>query len=271
MIHNRHATRWSLTVTLSHTSLHCIIPLTYGHPSRYPVFVASLPFATLAHTMLCCTWIRMLAANSYDRQVTEAARIVAEGGVVAFPTDTVYGLGADARNETAIQRVFDIKGRPSDAPLPLLLSDISQVPSVARDLVSAARDLAERFWPGALTLVVPAIPPFSAALVQDGFVGLRIPNDPFCLRLIERFGGPITGTSANLTGATPCMTGDDVRKQLGKKVDYILDAGRAGGGLPSTVVKVTEEGIIILREGAIPGNVIQAALDERASAPSPKE
>ncbi|MCK5586328.1 threonylcarbamoyl-AMP synthase, partial [Candidatus Bipolaricaulota bacterium] len=133
----------------------------------------------------------MLAANSYDRQVTEAARIVAEGGVVAFPTDTVYGLGADVRNEAAIQRVFDIKGRPSDAPLPLLLSDISQVPSVARDLVSAARDLAERFWPGALTLVVPAIPPFSAALVQDGFVGLRIPNDPFCLRLIERFGGPI--------------------------------------------------------------------------------
>lgn len=206
----------------------------------------------------------MLAATSYDRQVTEAARVLADGGVVAYPTDTVYGLGADARNEAAVARVFDIKERPQDSPLPLLMGDISQVPTFAKELTPRTRCLAERFWPGALTLVVPATPPFSPALVQDGFVGLRIPNDPFCLRLIERFGSPITGTSANLTGGAPSMSGDDVRKQLGKSVDYILDAGRAGGGLPSTVVQVTDDEVTILRQGAIPADAIHAALAECA-------
>ena len=207
----------------------------------------------------------MLTMNSYDRQVTEAARILAAGGVVAYPTDTVYGLGADARNEAAVRRVFDIKGRPQDSPLPLLLANISQATCVARDLSATARCLADRFWPGALTLVVPANPPFSPALAKDGFVGLRVPDDPFCLRLIERFQGPITGTSANLTSAPPCMTGQDVHKQLGKKVDYILDTGRAGGGLPSTVVKVSGDHVTILREGAIPTDAIHAALAECAS------
>lgn len=211
----------------------------------------------------------MLTANSYDRQVTEAARILTRGGVVAFPTDTVYGLGADARNPDAVRRVFDIKGRPPDSPLPLLLGDIAQVPAIAQDLTPTALCLAERFWPGALTLVVPAIPPYSPALVQDGFIGLRIPDDPFCLRLIERFKGPITGTSANLTGLPPCMTGEEVRKQLGRKVDYILDAGRAGGGLPSTVLKVSGDEVTILREGAIPADAIHAALAECAGTISP--
>ena len=210
----------------------------------------------------------MFVANSYDRQVTEAARVLAEGGVVAYPTDTVYGLGADARNEAAVARVFDIKGRPQDSPLPLLLGDISQAPAFARELTPHARCLAERFWPGALTLVVPATPPFSPALVQDGFVGPRIPDDPFCLRLIERFGSPITGTSANLTGGAPSMSGNDVRRQLGKSVDYILDTGRAGGGLPSTVVKITDDGVTILRESAIPADAIHAALAECAG-PAP--
>ncbi|MBN1855484.1 MAG: threonylcarbamoyl-AMP synthase [Dehalococcoidia bacterium] len=206
----------------------------------------------------------MLTANSYVRQVTEAARVLAEGGVVAFPTDTVYGLGADARNEAAVHRVFDIKGRPPHSPLPLLIADISQVTAVAQQLSPIALCLATRFWPGALTLVVPARLPLSSALVQDGFVGLRIPDDPFCLRLIERFGGPITGTSANLTGAAPCMTADEVRKQLGKSVDYILDAGRAGGALPSTVVKIDGKSVSILRHGAIPDEAIHSTIAECA-------
>lgn len=220
--------------------------------------------ATLQSTMLCCVWIRMLAANSYDRQIGEAARVLADGGVVAYPTDTVYGLGADILNPEAIERVFEIKGRPADAPLPVLLSGVEQLAAVVDSPPNAAHELASQFWPGALTLVMRTSLSLPAALLREGRVAVRVPDDPMCRRLIERLGRPITGTSANKTGCPAATTGDEVRAQLGDTVDYVLDAGRSGGGLPSTVVQVTDDEVTILRQGAIPADVIRAALAECA-------
>lgn len=212
--------------------------------------------------MLCCVWIRMLAANSYERQIGEAARVLADGGVVAYPTDTVYGLGADILNPEAIERVFEIKGRPADAPLPVLLSGVEQLATVVDSSLDAARELADHFWPGALTLVMRTSLSLSPALLREGRVAVRVPDDPMCRRLIEKLGRPITGTSANKTGGPAATTADEVRAQLGNAVDYILDAGRSGGGLPSTVVEVDETGLKILREGAIPSEDILSAWSE---------
>ncbi len=207
-------------------------------------------------------WMRMLVANSYDRQINDAARVLASGGVVAFPTDTVYGLGADIHNAAAVDRIYSIKGRPKGSPLPVLIGDISRIGDVVSEPEPFALHLASLCWPGGLTLVLPTRVALPEALLQDGFVGVRVPDDPICLRLIERFGGPITGTSANRTGSPPAVDAGQVRKQLGSSVDYILDAGRSQLAKPSTVVRVAGTEITILREGVISSDAIMRTWDE---------
>lgn len=212
--------------------------------------------------MQCCTWIGQLVANSLDRQVRYAVYVLTQGGVVAVPTDTVYGLAADARSADAVRRVLDLKDRSPDSPLPLLVADIAQAEAIAGPLSGSARALAAKFWPGALTLVLPSSTELPAPVVRDGAVGLRVPDDPICCRVIQLFGGPVTGTSANVTGKPPAMTPDEVRKQFGKRIDYILEAGRAGGALPSTVVRVSDTDLSVLRGGAIAEEDVRAAWDE---------
>ena len=220
--------------------------------------------------MLCCTWMRMLVANSYDRQIGNAARVLSEGGVVAFPTDTVYGLGADINNPAAVDRIYEIKGRPKGSPLPVLISDISHITDVVSDPEPFAIHLASLCWPGGLTLVVPTNLPLPGSLLQDGCVGVRVPDDPICIRLIERFGGPITGTSANRTGSPPATNAKQVKDQLGKSVDYILDAGDAQQAKPSTVVRVARGEVTLLREGVVSASAIMKTWDEyRAANPRP--
>ncbi|MBN1152022.1 MAG: threonylcarbamoyl-AMP synthase [Dehalococcoidia bacterium] len=201
----------------------------------------------------------MLVANSYDRQIGDAARILSSGGVVAFPTDTVYGLGADIRNAAAVDRIYTIKGRPKGSPLPVLISDISRITDVVDDPAPLALHLASLSWPGGLTLVVPTGLPLPEALLQDGCVGVRVPDDPICIRLIERLGSPITGTSANRSGQPAAINARQVREQLGTSVDYILDAGQAQQAKPSTVVRVAEGKVTVLREGVIPSQAIMKA------------
>ncbi len=207
----------------------------------------------------------MLTAGSYDRQIGDAARVLSQGGVVAFPTDTVYGLGADIHNPQAVDRVYEIKGRPKDSPLPVLISDITHITEVVDKPEPLALHLAELSWPGGLTLVLPTKLPLNAQVLQDGFVAVRVPDDPFCLRLIDRFGGPITGTSANRSGMPPAINAKQVRQQLGDRVDYILDAGDAQQKTPSTVVKVTGGTIEVLREGVVSGTAVQQAWREFTS------
>ena len=204
----------------------------------------------------------MLVANSYDRQIGDAARVLAEGGVVAFPTDTVYGLGADINNPAAVDRIYEIKGRPKGSPLPVLISDISHITDVVSDPEPFAIHLASLCWPGGLTLVVPTNLPLPGSLLQDGCVGVRVPDDPICIRLIERFGGPITGTSANRTGSPPAINAKQVKAQLGDSVDYILDAGDAQKAKPSTVVRVARGEVTVLREGVVSAEAIMKTWDE---------
>jgi L-threonylcarbamoyladenylate synthase len=187
------------------------------------------------------------------QELDTAVLVLREGGVVAFPTDTLYGLGADVFNASALQRVFDIKGRPAELALPVLVADWPQVEVVAVGLTEAARRLAAAFWPGSLTLVLPKSPSLSL-LVTGGrdTVAVRMPDHPAPLTLAAQLGRPITGTSANRSGEADLKTLAAVQATLGGSVDCIVDVGPPPQGTPSTVVDLTGDVPALIREGAIP-------------------
>ena len=183
------------------------------------------------------------------------------GGVVAFPTDTLYGLGADVFSVKALERIFCIKGRPLGSALPVLVNCCEQVERVARFTSVGAR-LAEQFWPGPLTLVLPKLDQLPE-LVAGGrhTVAVRMPDHRVPLALSEKLGGPITGTSANLSGGPDLLTLEALQAQLGEQVDYIIRAGPTPKGTSSTVVDVTGETPRLVRQGALSFPEILAALD----------
>lgn len=195
---------------------------------------------------MCYTGIKM------DDQIKQAIEALKKGGIVAFPTDTVYGLGASAFDEEAVAKVYRAKKRPCHLALPLLLGDVSQIADVARDVPEIAWRLAERFLPGALTLVLHKTPSVSSLITGGGEkVAVRVPDHPIPIALIEGLGAPITGTSANLSGNPSPLTADEVYRQMGDRVDLIIDGGRCPAGVSSTVIDLTGESPRILREGAI--------------------
>lgn len=200
------------------------------------------------------------ALNDARHQYRAAIDALRQGGVVALPTDTVYGLCAVAADDAAVQRLYEVKRRPADQPLPLFVAGLGQAALIA-DLNDTARALAERFWPGALTIVVPKKRSYrTRAAAGAETIGLRAPADPV-LREIAAQLGPITGTSANLSGQPECRTAADVRAQLGDAVDAVVDAPLAADQPPSTVVDCTDERAVrILREGAVTRAQIAAAL-----------
>ena len=184
-------------------------------------------------------------------QIEQAIDILKRGGIVAFPTDTVYGLGASCLDNSAVARVYEAKKRPRHLALPLLLSHISQIESTAQSVPEIGWRLAQRFLPGALTLVLFKATWVSGALTGgEDKVALRVPNHPIPTALIQGLGAPITGTSANITGSPSLLTADEVREQMGDRVDLVID-GSCPGGLDSTVLDLTSEAPRILREGAI--------------------
>lgn len=185
-------------------------------------------------------------------QIKKGVAILKQGGLVAFPTDTVYGLGACAYIPQAVERVYQVKGRPKDMALPLLVANNTQISEVAENIPPVAWLLIRRFLPGALTLVLPKSRLVLDVVTAGGkTVGVRIPAHPVPIALIEGLAAPIVGTSANLTGQPSPLTADEVYAQLGDKVDLIIDGGRCPGGRESTVVDVTGETPVVLREGAI--------------------
>ena len=190
-----------------------------------------------------------------------AAAFIRRGEVVAIPTDTLYGLAADPFNLAAIERIFRIKGRAETKALPILINSMEQAPLLARELPEAFHRLASAFWPGALTLVVDAADRIPLKVTGNtGRVALRWPRcAPACL-LIEKVSGPVTGTSANLSGFAPCSDAAQVFKQLGDRLPLILDAGETGRTLASTIVDIRDEQWRIVREGAIPEADILRAL-----------
>jgi L-threonylcarbamoyladenylate synthase len=195
-------------------------------------------------------------------QVESAARVLRAGGLVAFPTETVYGLGADAENARAVGRVFEAKGRPATHPLIVHLARADQLGAWAEDVPEAARLLAERFWPGPLTLVLRRSPRVPLA-VTGGLetVALRVPAHPTALALLEAFGGGVAAPSANRFGSISPTTARDVREELGDRVDLVVDGGACHVGVESTIVDVTGAAPRILRPGGITREDLETALD----------
>ena len=190
-----------------------------------------------------------------------AARILAEGGLVAFPTDTVYGVGAHAFQPDAVERIYTAKIRPRDKAIPILLAQADDLPLVAEGITETAWLLVERFWPGSLTLVLPrkaSVPDVVSA--GGSTVAVRVPDHPAPLALIAALRAPLAATSANLSGHPSPVTAQEVKAELGGHIELILDGGRCPGGVPSTVLDLTTDPPAILRAGAIAVEEIKAAL-----------
>ncbi len=200
-------------------------------------------------------------AQATAARCAEAARILRNGGIVALPTETVYGLAANALDEAAVARVFRVKGRPLAHPLIVHLSDVSAVEQWAARVPDAAVRLAEQFWPGPLTLILPktAMVPFSVTGGQES-VGLRVPSHPLALAVLRAFGGGIAAPSANRYGAVSPTTAEHVRRDLGDEVDLILDGGPCVVGVESTIVSLMDAHPIILRPGGVTREAIEDVL-----------
>jgi L-threonylcarbamoyladenylate synthase len=200
--------------------------------------------------------------------IQEAAKWILAGGVVALPTDTLYGLAADPFSSAGVARVFAVKGRAAERALPLIASDVGQVVEHLGALPPAAQRLAERFWPGPLTLLLAA-PPGLAREVTGGTgkVGVRVPADGVARAVCAAAGRPVTATSANLSGVPPTPDPDRVEQALGDRIDLLLDTGTTPGGAASTIVDVTGVEPVLVRAGAISWDDIQTWLH---SAPAPQ-
>lgn len=183
-------------------------------------------------------------------QLAELVEILERGGVVACPTETWLGLLADARNERAVERVAELKGRPADMPIALLLPDTRSAAEVAEAPSAAAQALMEAHWPGPLTVLLQVKPGLSPRLSRDGKVGVRVPGRSPAAELVRAFGHPVTATSANRTGEPPLRSADELPAELTRGVSAIVP-GLAPGGAPSTLIDSTKTPMEILRAGAI--------------------
>ncbi len=187
------------------------------------------------------------------RAVAEAGEILRGGGVVAFPTETFYALGADARLEAAVERVFRIKGRDFRSPIALIVAHERDLPALVKSIPPAGRILMETFWPGPLTLVLHASPLVLPKLTAGtGKIGVRVSSHPVARLLAGFLTGPLTATSANLSGSPECTSAEAVIDALGEKIDAVVDGGPTPGGLGSTLIDVTSWPPMILRRGAAP-------------------
>ena len=205
-----------------------------------------------------------------ERQIEFGVALLRQGGIVAFPTDTLYGLGADAFNESAVERVFEAKGRPHGMPLPLLLPDGDWLSVIASEVSPLAQILADRFWPGPLTLVLPAGPRVPALVTARGWtVAARVPDHAVPRELARRLGSPIIGTSANRSGGPDPRSPEEVRRFLGDAVDLIIQGGPAPTGQASTVVDITSVVPRLLRAGALPISAIQELCGTIVHGPAP--
>ena len=180
----------------------------------------------------------------------QAVGILRDGGLVAYPTDTVYGLAALPTDERAVRRLFEAKKRELDKAVPLLIASPGDLASVAGEVPEVARKLIDAFWPGALTLVLRKAERFRSLAVGET-VAVRVPDHPVPRELARLLGAPITGTSANVSGGAEALSANEVRVQLGDAVDLIIEGGRCPGGRPSTVVDCTSRVPRIVRAGAI--------------------
>jgi L-threonylcarbamoyladenylate synthase len=215
--------------------------------------------------------LRVDAQSPQAEVLRYAANFLTRGCVIAIPTDTFYGLAADPFNLAAVDEIYRVKGRPETRALPILVNSIEQAVMLIRDREEEVSGLqipprtfmrlAEKFWPGGLTLVMEASNGVPLKVTAGtGRVALRWPRSEVVSQLIDEFEGPITGTSANVSGFPSCASAEQVMKQLGTRVPLVLDAGDTGASLPSTIMELHAEDWKVLREGVIPVAEIQKTL-----------
>lgn len=209
--------------------------------------------------------VQQIDPQNPDRKLlARAAELLRQGLLVAYPTETFYGLGALPNDTAAIDRVFNAKGRPEKMALPLIVGDQESVNLCAREFPEGARRLAAAFWPGPLTLVLPAADDLPPRLLGGGFsVGLRISPHPVASGLARAVGGPIIATSANLSGQTAPSTAAEVDEFLGDHVALILDGGPSPGSAASTVLDLTSDPPRVIRSGAVPLAELERVLGRR--------
>ena len=198
-----------------------------------------------------------LAADA--RGIADAAAVIRGGGIVAIPTDTLYGLAVDPFNARAVARIFDVKGRFAERALPLVAADIEQVIAKLGPLPTVAERLAEIFWPGPLTLLMVSSAPLAPEVSGGtGTVGVRVPAHEGLRALCRACGTPLTATSANISGRPATDDPDDVARTLGGCVDALLDGGKTAGGAPSTIVDATGSTMRLVRPGRVPWDEVLA-------------
>jgi L-threonylcarbamoyladenylate synthase len=204
--------------------------------------------------------MKTVTIDSHNTNAIQSAQeVILSGGVIAYPTDTVYGLSASPFQEAAIKRIFAAKGRNFNKAIAILVGDLEQLPLVTSGFIESAEMLARKFWPGALTLVVPIASTLPGIISPFPTIGIRMPNHPFALTLLHAL-GPLATTSANISGQPDATTAAQVLEQLAGRVDLILNGGASPGGVPSTVVDCCQPQIRILRQGAINQSEIEKVL-----------
>jgi L-threonylcarbamoyladenylate synthase len=200
----------------------------------------------------------IISATS-EESIQRTIETLKAGEAVAFPTDTVYGLGVDPFNISAIIKLFEAKGRDYNKAIAILIGNQKQIELVAERFTESAKKLADIFWPGGLTVIVPKLKTIPDLLSANQSIGIRMPNHPIALRLLNEF-GPLATTSANISGKQNPVNAVDVYTQLSGRIPLILDGGNCPGGVPSTVVDCLSDETHILRQGAIEINKIQSVL-----------
>ena len=202
---------------------------------------------------------RQRKSNSSDRSnerlgvsIDLAVQSIQQGRIVAFPTETYYGLAVDPQNETAVELLYNIKKRPVNKPLLLLIDEVGKLEGLTRETPQEFGPLMKKFWPGPLTLIFPAADSVNPIVTAGtGTVGIRISPHPIAAQLVNSYGSAITATSANTSGLTPARTAHEVAAIFGDKIDYILDGGSTAAGLCSTIVSVHEKKLHVIRQGQI--------------------
>ncbi len=196
-----------------------------------------------------------------EETLTEAARILREGGIIAFPTETFYGLGVDARQEAALEKIFRIKGRNARNPVSVIVDSEEEVPPLVAAIPETARFLMNKFWPGPLTLVFCAAPAVLSQLTGGtGKIGIRVSSHTVARLLAKRLSGPLTATSANPSGGQECTTAAEVIRLFGDRLDAVIDAGPTPGGMGSTILDITVRPPVVLRAGAVSSTEILESL-----------
>ena len=200
-------------------------------------------------------------SESWESMIAETQKVLKGGGVIAFPTDTFYGLGANPYNTKAVDKIYSIKGRDPEKPLLLLIDSILKLDDLAEEISEASAKLIESFWPGPLTMLFKpkhTIP----KNITTGLIGIRQPGNSITRKILAGLNYPLTAPSANISGEDPTTTAEQVKDRLGNKVNLILDAGICRGGEPSTLVDTTQTPVHLVRAGAINFKSIQESLNE---------